>query len=348
MRKTVTFALVLFAVAYPFWAAPTGTVSSSASGTQSATTGAAQVAGAMTNPGGTAGLAPVQSFGIRLYDQKVYFLGDPIQVEAVITNSGTDTLRFKVADNRFFNLDFDVRTTTNVGLDHAKEFTIARNSDQPVFFREMSLEPGDKYGIVVDLASYALFPSPGLYILQATFFPELFRGADSSSLKSNRLALNVKPPVVTAEEKAVVEAETGALLARQAIPPDEVVSWTIAARQKSQWEKFFLYLDLESLMRKSPEKDRSFRNSADAARRQMVDQFRQQLRSMTIQQDISVIPSSFQVLKTSYDPSEAAVQVLEKFKYPDYTELKAFTYHLKKSDRYWIIYDYEIRNQGTE
>ena len=43
MRKTVTFALVLFAVAYPFWAASPGTVSSGAGGTQSATTGAARV-----------------------------------------------------------------------------------------------------------------------------------------------------------------------------------------------------------------------------------------------------------------------------------------------------------------
>ncbi len=334
MRKTITFALVLFAVACPFWAATPDT---------------AQLAGTMASSAGNpAAIVPVQQFSIRFYNQKVYFLGDPIQVEAVITNSGTDTLRFKVADNRFFNLDFDVRTTTNVGLDHAKEFTIARNSDQPVFFREMSLEPGDKYGIVVDLTSYARFPSPGQYILQATFFPELFRGTDSSSMKSNRLALNVKPPVATAEEKAVVEAETGALLARQVIPPDEVVNWTIAARQKSQWERFFLYLDLESLMRKNPDKDRSFRNATETARRQMVDQFRQQLRGMTIQQDISVIPSSFQIQKTSYDPAEAAVQVLEKFKYPDYTELRAFTYHLKKSDRYWIIYDYEIRNLGTE
>ena len=314
MRKTVTAILVLLAVSSPFWAASQDT----------------------------------QEFSIRFFDQKVYFLGDPVQVEAVITNTGTDTLRFKVADNRFFNLDFDVRTPTNVGLDHAKQFTIERNSDQPVFFREMSLEPGEKYGMVVDLTSYARFLSAGQYMLQATFFPELFRGADSSSMKSNRLALNLKPPVATAEEKAVVEAETGALLARQAIPPDEVVNWTIAARQKSQWEKFFLYLDLESLMRKNPERDRSFRNASESVRRQMVAQFREQLRAMTIQQEISVIPSSFKIQKTSYDDADASVQVLERFKYPDYTELKAFTYHLKKRDRYWIIDDYEIRNQGTQ
>jgi hypothetical protein len=314
VRKTITAVLVLFAVSSPFWAASQDT----------------------------------QQFSIRFFDQRVYFLGDEIQVEAVITNTGTDTLRFKMADNRFFNMDFDVRTTRNVGLDHAKEFTIERNSDQPVFFREVSLEPGEKYGIVVDLTQFAGFTSPGQYVVQATFFPELFRGPDSSSMKSNRLSLNVKPAAANAEEKATLEAENGALLARQPLPPDEVVSGTVTARQKSQWERFFLYLDLESLMRKNPEKDRIFRNSTEAQQRQMVDQFRQQLRQATIQQDISVIPSSFEIRKTTYDSSEGTVEVLEKFKYADYTELKAYTYHLKKSDRFWIIYDYEIKNLGTE
>jgi hypothetical protein len=314
VRKTITAVLVLFAVSSPFWAASQDN----------------------------------QQFSIRFFDQRVYFLGDEIQVEAVITNTGTDTLRFKMADNRFFNMDFDVRTTRNVGLDHAKEFTIERNSDQPVFFREVSLEPGEKYGIVVDLTQFAAFTSPGQYVLQATFFPELFRGPDSSFMKSNRLSLNVKPAAANAGEKATMQAENGALLARQPLPPDEVVSGTVSARQKSQWERFFLYLDLESLMRKNPEKDRIFRNSTEAQQRQMVDQFRQQLRQTTIQQDISVIPSSFEIKKTTYDSSEGTVEVLEKFKYPDYTELKAYTYHLKKSDRFWIIHDYEIKNLGTE
>jgi hypothetical protein len=290
----------------------------------------------------------VQQFSVRFFDQKVYFLGDEIQVEAVITNTGTETLRFKVADNRFFNVDFDVRTPTNVGLEHAKEFTIARNSDQPVFYREVSLEPGEKYGIVVDLARYAAFSSPGQFVVQAAFYPDLFHGAGSPTMKSNRMSLNIKPPVVTAEEKAVVEAETGALLARQSLPPDEVVSWTITARQKGQWEKFFLYLDMESLMRKNPAKDRVFRNSTEGQQRQMISQFRTQLMQPALQQDISVIPSSYEVQKTTYNAAEGTVQVLERFAYPDYTELRGYTYHLKKSERYWIIYDYEIKNLGTQ
>jgi FtsP/CotA-like multicopper oxidase with cupredoxin domain len=287
-------------------------------------------------------------FSIRFYDQKIYFLGDQILIAVQIENTGTDTMRFQVADNRYFSFDFDVRTTTNIALGHAREFTSQRSSDQPVFFREVSLEPGERYGIVVDLTSYIAISDAGQYVVQASFYPGLFRGTAPSSMTSNRLALNVKPPVVTAEEKAKVEAETGALLARQPLPPDQVVSWTIEARQKSQWERFYLYLDLESLLRQNPERDRIWRRSAEQQQRTMIDQFRQELRQGTISQDVTVIPTSFEIQKTTYSPSEGTVIVLERFRQADYTELKSYTYHLMKHGEFWIIDGYEVKNLGTE
>jgi hypothetical protein len=285
---------------------------------------------------------------IRFYDQKVYFLGDQIMVEATLTNTGAQMMRFSVADNRYFSFDFDVRTTTNLAIDHARQFITERTSDQPVYFRDVGLQPGEKYSVVMDLTSYASFTDAGLFVVQGEFFPSLWRGKDSQAIKSNRLTLDLRPPVVTEEMRAVVEARTGALLTREPLSPDEVVAYAIQARQKSQWDKFFLYLDLESLMRKNPEKDRAWRRSSQDAQRAMLDQFKQQLMAAKVGQDINVIPSSFQIQKTSYTPSEGTVQVLEKFTYPDYTELKRYTYYLKKQDSVWIIYDYEIKNLGTQ
>jgi hypothetical protein len=287
-------------------------------------------------------------FSIRFSEKKVYFLGDEILVEALVVNTGASTLRFKVAENRVFNVDFDVRTATNVALEHAREFTTQRTSDQPVFFREMSLEPGEQYAIVVDLSTYTAFTQPGLYVLQAQFYPELFRTGTSTAIASNRLTLNLRPGPATQAMRAAVDTETGVLLARQALSPDAVVAWTITARQKSEWDKFFLYLDLEQLLRRSAEKDRAFRNSSEEARRAMVEQFRQDLRQSRIDGDINVIPYAYEIQKTAYGPDTGTVQVLEKFKYPDYTELKSYTYHLQRQDKYWIIVDYEIKNLGTE
>jgi len=287
-------------------------------------------------------------FSIRFSEKKVYFLGDEILVEALVVNTGAATLRFKVAENRVFNLDFDVRDATNVALDHAREFTTQRVSDQPVFFREMSLEPGEQYAIVVDLAKFTAFKQPGLYVLQASFYPELYRTGTSTTVASNRLALNLRPGPATQAMRAAVDTETGVLLARQELPPDRVVAWTIAARQKSEWDKFFLYLDLEKLLRRSAEKDRAYRKSSEESRRAMVEQFKQDLRQSRIDGDINVIPYAYEIQKTEYGSEAGTVRVLEKFKYPDYTELKSYTYHLQRRDKFWIIVDYEIKNLGTE
>ncbi|MCX7032274.1 MAG: hypothetical protein NTU62_19480 [Spirochaetes bacterium] len=298
---------------------------------------------------GLAGAAQADTgFSIRFSEKKVYFLGDEILVEALVVNTGASTLRFKVAENRVFNVDFDVRTATNVALEHAHEFTTQRTSDQPVFFREMSLEPGEQYAIVVDLSKYTAFTQPGLYVLQAQFYSELYRTGTSTAIASNRLTLNLRPGPATQAMRAAVDTETGVLLARQALSPDQVVAWTITARQKSEWDKFFLYLDLEKLLRRGAEKDRAYRNSSEEARRAMVEQFRQDLRQSRIDGDINVIPYAYEIQKTAYGPDTGTVQVLEKFKYPDYTELKNYTYHLQRQDKYWIIVDYEIKNLGTE
>ena len=287
-------------------------------------------------------------FTIRFYDKKIYFLGDPIMVEATVTNTSADQLTFNVADNRVFSLDFDVRTPTNMPMEHAREFITERNSDQPVFFRPVTLQPGEKYSFVVDLTRFSAFTGAGLTIVQGLFYPELWRSTTSTVVKSNRLTLDLKPPVVTEEMRSVVEAQTGALIARQPLPPDQVVSYAVSARQKSQWDKFFLYLDLESLLRKSPDKDAAWRKSSQQQEQAMIGQFRQQLMAARIANDINVIPSSFQIQKTSYTDTQATVQVVEKFAYTGYTELKQYTYYLKKQDESWIIYDYEIKNLGTE
>ena len=285
---------------------------------------------------------------IRLYNQAVYFLGDPIMIEITVSNTTAAPMSFQVADNRVFSFDFDVRTTTNLALNHAADFITARTSDQPVFFREVTLQPGEKYSIVEDLTTFIQFADPGVYVVQGRFYADLWRGDTSTFVSSNRLALNIKPPVVTAQERAVMEAQTGALITRQALPPDQVVEYTIQSRQKSQWDKFFLYLDLASLLRRNPDQDRVWRRSSQQAQQTLIAQFKQELMASTIQNEISVIPSSYEVQNTSYGPTDGTVQVLERFAHVDYTELRQYIYYLKKQEGYWIITTYEVKNLGTQ
>jgi hypothetical protein len=292
------------------------------------------------------------SLTISYSEKRIYYLGDaqhPVLLDVVLTNNSDSTFRFKSAENRFYNLDFEVSTPSNQLLEHSQKFIKSKYANQPVFFRDISLDPGERFGITLNLNDFVEFSQPGLYTVQALFYPELSQPPGTAApLRSNPLSLSLRPAVVFPEEKARIEAETGALLAREPLPPDEVVSYTLQARQRSQWEKFFLYLDLESLYIQSPGRAESYRRMSEENRRKALADFRRQLSSQVVDTDIALIPDDFQILQTSYTPFEATVLVTEKFKQRDFTEVKRYTYYLTRKDRIWLIGRYETVNLGTE
>ena len=299
------------------------------------------------------------AFQIRFYEKRIYYLNDrehPVSLEATLTNNSSRTFRFKMAENRMFNFDFQVATPTNILLDHAQAFSRSRTSNQPVLYREISLEPGDTFGVVITLNDFIEVPEAGIYSIQGMFYPELYmRGPLQEEpsgmvepLRSNMLTLSIRPEILFAEERAMIEAETGKLIERRPLPPDEVLDYSLSARQRSQWEKFFLYLDLESLYLKNPGRAESYRRMSEENRRAAIARYRDQLRSETVDVDILVIPSEYEIIQTSYTPLEARVTVIEKFQYRDYVEVKRYTYFLERRDSIWVVTDYEIVNLGTE
>jgi hypothetical protein len=288
-------------------------------------------------------------FEIRFYDQKIYFLGDEIKVKLTLKNTSSDTFRFKIADYKVFNIDFDVRTTTNIASPHSEDFISDHTTDQYIFYREMSLEPNEEYSIVEDLTDYIKLEKPGLYIIQCQFFPELRRGNIPYMLKSNKLTLNVRPPVDMPEMRTVIEAETVKALKREALSPDKTVDYTLRARQHAyqtgEWERFFLYLDLEQLYLQNETRKNEYINSSEQQRRILIAQYKASLKEERIDQDILLIPTDFVIVETWYTGNDAQVKVDEYFEYPDFTEKRRYIYHLRKENRSWLIYKYVVVNR---
>lgn len=299
---------------------------------------------------------------IRYFDKRVYYAGNdgsPLLVQVTVANRGASTYRFKLADERAFSVDFEVRTMSNRLVESNEILTRKRTQDQPVFFREISVEPGESLSFTEDLRDYVRLDSAGSYVIQARIFPELFRnqGAPSAPaalppppLLSNRLALSLRPAPLSDDgvSPAALDEETGAILARESMPPDQVVEYVLQARQKGQWEKFFLYLDLEAMLTRNSARKRAWLAESEEGRRRMLDRYRADLRSSVVDGDIATIPIEFIVERTNYGAEEGTVSVIEKFRYGNYVERKRYTYNLKRRDNVWTIFDYAVVNLGTE
>jgi hypothetical protein len=291
----------------------------------------------------------------------VYYSGtDPIYIQVSLINNSANTFYFRLAGDRIFSLDFDVRTMRNRPVEPSDNLLSRRAGSGQVFFRDVAIEPGESFLFVENLLDFADIKEPGSYVAQAKFYPRLYANASFSDangsgggedcLVSPRLTVNLRPPLLVDEDglPQQLDVETNAKLVREGLPPDEVVAFTLTARQKSQWEKFFLYIDLEQMLLRDAARERRFRSESEEGRARMVERFRNDMRNSIIDGDISAIPSSFEIERTSYGPEEGTVVVLERFNQGGYTEKKRYTYHLKKYGDIWSIVDYVVMNLGTE
>jgi hypothetical protein len=322
-------------------------------------------------------------FSIRFYDKRIYHAageGEPIYVEATIANRSPEVFRFKLAEDRAFSIEFDVRTLTNRTVETADTLIRRRTTSGRIFFREISVESGESFSFIEDLRNYADLREPGAFVVRARIYPELLRsellgpeefrpdlfrsessqpalywpenqGPESPALESNRLSLSLRPPVIPGPGgiPAAIDLDTGAILSKERLAPDEVVEYLISARQKSQWEKFFLYLDLEEMISRDPARRRRWIAEGEEGRRRMLERYREEMQQSVIDGDITAIPFEFEIQRTDYNAVEGTVVVLEKFRTgTNYTERKRYTYYIKRKNDYWVIVDYVVANLGTE
>jgi hypothetical protein len=310
---------------------------------------------------GAEGEKPAVEFTIRYYDKRIYYVAEsPIRVLATISNNSPRPYRFLLADERAFSVDFDVRTVSNRALDPADPLIRKRSTQAQVFFREITVETGESFSFVEDIRDYVKLDSSGAFVIQARLFPSLYRGTFAareaaeadSALGSNRLSLNLRPPSIPGPAGIPLEmdVETNAVLVREKLSPDEVVEYTLTARQQSHWEKFFLYLDLESMVSRNGARNRQWLAESEEGRRRMIARYRSELQTAVVDGDIATIPTEFTIERTTYGQEEGTVIVLEKFKVPNsnYTERKRYTYTLQRRDGIWTIMDYVVLNLGTE
>ncbi|MCR4742066.1 MAG: hypothetical protein K5866_04245 [Treponema sp.] len=292
------------------------------------------------------------SVSIKYYNKSIYYPGQgdisPVMVHVTIKNNGPETLRFKLADDRMFSMDFNAYTVKNSRLEQTETLIERRTTNQTVYFREIALEQGEEYSFIENVKDYLKIEEASVYYLDLYFYPELYK-SKYILLKSNRLTLDVRPsPTASASNFIPVKNETVEVIKPLDISPDKVVEQTIIARQKSLWDQYFLYMDIESLIKRNPSLQKKYISGSAEERDRMLRNFKSDLMAARLENDIVAVPEKFQIEKTTYSPTEGSVSVIEWFKYPNFSEKKRYTYKVRQREGIWQIYDYVVVNLGTE
>ncbi len=300
--------------------------------------------------------APVNpdiSVSVRFYNKTMYYPGsavdNPVYVHVTVKNTGSETLRFKLADDRTFSVDFNVFTAKNAKLAQTDTLIRKRTTLQTVYFREISLECGEEYAFTENLKDYVVVSDPSVYYAEVVFYPELYKSRAISAVTSNRLTLEVRPSPSAAASSAIpVAPVTAQLLQPEAISPDKVVEQTIIARQRSLWDQFFLYMDVEQMLLRDAVRSRKYRAASAADRSRMLDNYKTDLMQARVDMNIVSIPEKYTIDKTVYSQTEGTVTTTQWFKYDTYREKKRYVYYVRQRDGIWQIYDYTVENLGTE
>jgi len=286
---------------------------------------------------------------IEFVDRRIYHPDSDIHIRVTVKNEDARTYQFRLADRRLFTVDFDVRTLTNVQVERSQNFITRRAADQPVYYRNVSLEPGEEFSFTEELSDYVNVTRAGTYVVQANFYPDLWTRDDSGPIQSNRLTLSVRPsPVGIPEVQHRIDEETEEILHREALPPDEVVRWTLEARQRREWNRFFLYLDTEELLLRDPARERRYKRLPEEEQLEELEQFREHLKQERVEGDLVAAPSSFEIEETRYGPHEGEVITVQRFRYDTFTEVREYRYTLERRDNVWVIVDYTVESLGTE
>ena len=314
--------------------------------------------------------APEVQVTLRYFNKEIY-TNDPDQailLQVGLRNQGNSPVWFSLPSQPVFQLALTVLPAgkTGLALQPSDKFSENRYNNQPVFFRDVSILPGEEFDYTVNLRDFVDVADPGVYTIQGAFYPSLlpeFQGArgqtlrasqltgsvDDTVLKSNVLTLTVRPALPSGTASTLhdnLDQATQDYLKREALAPDAVVAYMLAARQAQEKPKFLLYLNSEELYKRAPQFRRTYLASSEEERQRTIAEFQDEL--WTHEETLAKVPSSFDILTTSYTAREATVTAQLKFDAGDYLELREYTYALRKNQGFWEIYDYQVRNLGTE
>lgn len=276
---------------------------------------------------------------------KIYNQNDEIYITIRLFNNSNKDKPLIVARDKRYSFDFEIVSMQNKKLNHSKDYIISFHQAQPIFNSYIVLAPYEGYIFEARLNDFFDLDITGQFYLKCFYYPNLkLSQSDSIYIESNQLTLNMRPYAAKEaiiQEKIDVEKEKKLFVTKRS--PDEVVSYMLDSRMNREWEKYFLYLDMENLILTNNDFRQRYLRADVERQREIINEYKEYLKKDRVN-DISYLPVKYEILKTEYTAGRAKVEALIYVKYEDYLDKKYYTYFLTKKGNIWYVSSYEVLN----
>jgi len=271
----------------------------------------------------------------------VYAVGEPIEINNLIKNMGSETIAIEVSDVYSLNFDFVLYTLNGKLVEksmnyYEKKERAIQNLKSP---RKETLFPDEQYGQTITLNEYYDDLEPGRYILEPIFFPLTNMADTYPSVYGKKIQIRIVP---IPYEENVAEVEDGVSTdAYKPLPPYETVDFILNAKLKGNWEAFFAYIDLSSIITLYSDWNERLNKLPKSKRYKLLEEFKKYLIA-NFEQDMI----DYDVVRESREKNNSIV-IAEIYKGKKrVTFTSRYTFSLEKRNEYWIVVSYSMVNLG--
>ncbi len=285
---------------------------------------------------------------IQFVNKEIYFMGNPIKVKIQIINRGIKRQIFSIGNEKIFSFDFEILSRENQPVEHSKYYYIKRNMWETVFVDEVSLEPNEIFGTIIDLNEWFDFKKPGEYYIRGIFYPDLITDKSVVLYSSNELLLDLKPPY-PGKLKEKVKKEITKKLKAQPLPPYKVVDLLLKSLIKGDFDTFFLYINFDKFIMQFENSKRIYLAAKDIDKPKIIEKFKAYLKGENKLESLPFTefrPIKYKIKKSVIEENNATVEVLETFKYGTLIENKLYKYYLHRYGNIWLLESYEVLNMS--
>lgn len=284
------------------------------------------------------------------FDRERYRIGEATELNIEISNLHDDVVLFYTSPYKLNNFKIkilDLQQGEELEEQYSKLVELNNlKQEKPELFilKETRLYPDEILKVKIDLQEYFEFKKPGRYKIEVEFNPFPYQDNDRYLLISHPVYLQLDKSRIQRDYDDIVE-KLRSIEEAKSYSPDGTIQFMLEAYQRKDWNDYFLYQNLRTiLLQYEPFKSR-FMRSSENRREKIIEEFK----NWMINQKNKEL-ENYQILEFNQSNVENKSYVKCKIKYRKPAEFNTYYYQytLHKEGIKWIVDDVEVLSYSKE